>query len=136
MKAFKTIVLILFSASMILALTACGGGDDSKNAGSSESNNTKSSSEAATKDNQADAYRVIVKDESGAAVQGVMIQFCSDKACSMGETDADGIVVFEDDPGKYTVHVYSAPDGYAEDETEYEMPEEYGDVNITLKAAQ
>ena len=84
---------------------------------------------------QRDVYRVIVSDESGAGVQGVVVQLCSDQMCLKGETDASGIAVFEDQPeGAYTVHVCSVPEGYAEDETEYTAPETYGDVNITLKA--
>jgi hypothetical protein len=55
----------------------------------------------------------------------------------MGETDADGIATFENqEEGAYTAHVYMVPDGYAEDETEYPLPEKYGDITITLKAAQ
>ena len=115
-------IAIILCMSMVV-LAACGGsGTDS---GSS------------IPENPGNVYRVIVNDESGAAVQGVMIQFCSDSMCLMGETDADGIAAFEDQAaGAYTVHVYSVPDGYAEDTTEYAMPETYGDVNITLKAAE
>ena len=96
---------------------------------------SKSLSGSSATENRTDAYRVIVSDESGAGVQGVMVQFCSDQMCMMGETDASGIAVFENQPeGAYTVHVYSVPEGYAEDETEYTAPEKYGDVNIILKA--
>ena len=67
---------------------------------------------------------------------GVNIQFCSDLMCIMGTTDADGIAAFPDqEAGAYTVHVFSVPEGYAEDATEYPMPETYGDLKITLKAA-
>ena len=121
MKKIITFAIILCMS--MAALAACGGsGTDS---GSS------------IPENPGDAYRVIVNDESGTAVQGVMIQFCSDSMCLMGETDANGIAAFEDQPaGSYTIHVYSVPDGYEEDTTEYAAPETYGDVNITLKAAE
>lgn len=81
------------------------------------------------------AYRVITVDESGAPVAGVTVQFCSDQICTTGETDADGIAVFDSPEGIYTVHVGSVPEGYAEDETEYPVPGKYGDVTITLKTA-
>ncbi len=115
----KSIVLALILCMSVIMFAACGG--------------SSSGGKAAA----ADAYRVVVTDESGGGVQGVMVQFCSDQMCLMGETDGDGIAVFEGQAeGAYTVHVYSVPEGYAEDATEYEAPATYGDVNITLKAAQ
>ena len=121
MKKIITFALILCMSIAMLA--ACGG--------------SGSDSGSSIPENPGDVYRVVVNDESGAAVQGVMVQFCSDQMCLMGETDANGIAAFEDQPeGSYTVHVYSVPDGFAEDETEYAVPATYGDVSITLKAAQ
>ena len=121
MKKIITLAIILCMSLTVLA--ACGG---------SGSDNGSSVSE-----NPGDVYRVIVNDESGAAVQGVMVQFCSEIMCVMGETDADGIATFENqEEGDYFVHVYSVPEGFAEDATEYPVPETYGDVTITLKAAE
>ena len=119
MKKIITLAMILCMSMVLLA--ACGG----------------SGSGDGASENPGDVYRVIVTNESGAAVQGVMVQFCSDMMCLMGETDADGIAAFANqETGVYTVHVYSVPEGYAEDDTEYPMPASYGDINITLKAAQ
>ena len=56
--------------------------------------------------------------------------------CLMVETYADGIATFDSEEGVYTVHVYMVPEGYADDETEYKVPEKHGDVYITLKAAK
>lgn len=121
MKKIITLAMVLCMSTFMLA--ACGG----SNAGSA----------ASVPENPGNVYRVVVTDESGAAVQGVMIQFCSETMCLMGETDDSGIATFENqEEGAYTVHVYSVPDGYAEDATEYPAPEKYGDVTITLKAAQ
>lgn len=107
-------------------LAGCGG------SGSSDSGAAPAGGE-----NPGNVYRVITVDESGAPVAGTMVQFCSDQMCIMGETDADGVAVFEqDEAGIYTVKVYAVPDGFAEDKTEYPAPESYGDVNITLKAAE
>ncbi len=121
MKKIITLTIILCMSMVMLG--ACGG--------------SGTRSVAPTKKAPSNAYRVIVTDESGEPVQGAMIQFCSDAMCMMGETDADGIAAFENqEEGSYTVHVYSVPDGFAEDETVYPAPETYGDVAITLKAAQ
>ena len=120
MKKLIAVLVLCISAAM---LASCGGGDSS----------TKSN----VPENPGNVYRVITCDESGAPVEGVAIQFCSDQMCLMGETGADGIATFENqEEGVYTVHVYSVPECFAEDATEYSAPETYGDVNITLKAAQ
>ena len=51
----------------------------------------------------------------------------------MGETDANGIAVFEKAAGKYTVHILKAPEGFAKDDTEYPAPAEPGKMTIVLK---
>lgn len=80
-------------------------------------------------------YRIICVDESGNPVSGAKVQFCSDDTCMMGVTDADGIAVFDENPGHYTVHLLKPPAGYAKDGTEYEAPDTWGDVTIVLHAA-
>lgn len=111
----------------IMMLAACGAGEGAVQ---------RSVAPEASK-NPGNVYRVIVKDEAGKPVQGVAVQFCSDKMCQMGETDADGIAVYKNfEEAVHTIHVYSVPEGYAEDDTEYTSPETYGDIEITLKAAQ
>ena len=119
MKKLITLAVILCMGMTLFA--ACGG-----------SGSVSGSASA----NPGNVYRVITCDESGAPVAGVMIQFCNDQMCQMGETDADGIAVFDTAEGDYYIHVYSVPEGYAEDDTEYPVPESYGDVNITVKAAE
>ena len=109
----KKMITVMIICVCVLMLAACGGGGS-----------------------KASAYRVITSDESGAPVEGVNLQFCSDEMCQMGETGADGTAVFEVSEGAYTVKVFSVPEGYAEDKTEYQAPETYGDINITLKAAE
>ena len=119
MKKLIAVLVLCISAAM---LASCGGGD--------------SSTKAKVPENPGNVYRVITCDESGAPVEGVAIQFCSDQMCQMGETDADGIATFNSEEGVYTAHVYMVPEGYADDETEYKVPEKHGDVYITLKAAK
>ena len=58
-------------------------------------------------------YMICVQDaDSGKSVEDVVIQFCNDTSCTMGETDEDGNAVFEADAGNYTVHVLEVPEGY------------------------
>lgn len=116
----KKLIAVLFLCMSIMMLAACGGSD----------------SGSKIPENPGDVYRVITVDESGDPVKGVTIQFCSDTLCLMGETGDDGIAVFEDqEEGAYTAHVYAVPEGYAEDEKEYDMPETYGDITITIGKA-
>ena len=76
-------------------------------------------------------YRVIVNNEEGTPIPGVMVQFCSDIACMMGETDETGTAVFQEPQGEYTVHILKAPEEYTVDETEYPL-EEFADLTICL----
>lgn len=120
MKKVITCVIVLCIGMAVL--TACGG--------------SGSDGASSIPENPGNVYRVIVTDTSGAAVRGVTIQFCSDTMCLMGETDDNGMATFEDqEEGAYTVHVYSVPEGFEDDTAEYEAPLTYGDVYITLKAA-
>ena len=120
----KKLILLLLCVILLLP-AACGGGA------------AKEAAPAADAASSSGIYRVIVKDESGRPVQGVVVQLCSDQACQMGETDVDGVAAYpEAKEGNYTVHVYSVPEGFAEDDREYPVPETCKDVNIVLKAAQ
>lgn len=118
MKKITVLVVVVLS---LLVLAGCSG--------------SGSDSAASAPKNPGDVYRVITVDESGAPVEGVAVQFCSEQMCLMGETGADGIASFDQgEDSAYTVHVYKVPEGFAEDKTEYPVPETYGDVTITLKA--
>ena len=72
-----------------------------------------------------------VLDEDGNPVQGVAMQFCSDTACMLGETDETGTVVFNEKMGHYTVHILEAPEEYAVDNAEFTL-EEFCDLTIIL----
>ena len=79
------------------------------------------------------AYQVRVTDEEG-PVEGVMIQFCDESACSMQETDADGVAAFDMPQGTdYEVHVLTVPDGYQDDEEVYHFEDGARELEITLQ---
>ncbi len=57
-------------------------------------------------------WKVIVKDEDGARIAGVTVQFCNDTSCMIGRTDDTGTALFTAGPGQYTVHIQKVPEGY------------------------
>ena len=84
--------------------------------------------------NGMECYRVLVYDMDGNPVKGATIQFCSDDACNLGKTDAEGVAVFDMDEGlEYTVHVLKVPEGYAKNTTEYKTQTVYSDVTVFLE---
>lgn len=83
----------------------------------------------------ADACKVVVSDEDGIPVAGVKVQFCSDTACMAKNTDAEGTASFSAGNEKYTVHVLKVPEGFAACTEEFAVPQDLGDVRITLKKA-
>lgn len=63
----------------------------------------------------ADAYILYVVDQFGAPVPGVMVNFCTDTACTMMRSDANGTIVFGGETDAYHVQLLKAPAGYGFD---------------------
>ena len=118
MKKLLTIMLTLCLITVFAA--GCGGQNSNSDSGSAQAPD--------------DAYAVIVTDEDNAPVEGVVLQLCSDIACEQQTTDATGLAVFASEPGTYTLKVYKVPEGYAEDHTEYAVPDYFSLVQLVLKA--
>ena len=79
---------------------------------------SKPSSESEIEDPSKCTYTVNVTSlEDGKGIEGVMINFCTDSACTPVTTDEDGTAVFTGDPYKYHVQIIKCPEGF-------EMPEE------------
>ena len=97
-------------------------------------NETSTDPVPAADDNKKD-YRIIVKDEAGDPVAGVRIQFCDDPTCMFVKTDAEGTAAFSAEPGKYTVHMQTVPEGYELNEEEIPVTEDAQEVYILLKKA-
>jgi hypothetical protein len=77
-------------------------------------------------------YRVHVTDGTN-PIEKATVQFCSDAACLIGKTNADGYASFDQPAGAvYTVHILKAPAGYEKHEAEYETLREYCDVEIVI----
>ena len=81
----------------------------------------------------ADAYVVLVTDETGIPIPGITVQFCSDTECITEDTDRSGTARFVREAGAYTIHILRAP-GYTPDDTEYPAPEAPGTMTIVLKS--
>ena len=80
-------------------------------------------------------YRVHVTDGTN-PVEKVTVQFCSDTACLIGKTNADGYASFDQPAGAvYTVHILKTPSGYEKNEAEYETLREYCDVEVVISKA-
>lgn len=114
----KKLLAIVFTLCLITVFAAgCGGSQGSD----------------ASSDSAADsAYIAIVTDGEDAPVEGAVLQLCSDIACEQQTTDGTGTAVFTSEPGVYTLKVYKVPEGYAEDHTEYEVPENYALIPVVL----
>ncbi|MBR0373091.1 MAG: hypothetical protein IJH91_01030 [Mogibacterium sp.] len=117
MKRVLTLVLTVCIAMTLLA--GCGG-----SGGKEETPET------------VNAYLVLVVDADNAPVEGVGVQLCSDSTCILQKTDATGYTQFDVEEGSYTIHILTVPEGFASDETEYEVPETYGLVAIELQRAE
>ncbi len=57
-------------------------------------------------------YTVSCRGEDGAPVAGVMVNFCTDTACSPVTSGEDGNVVFTGAPEEYHVQVVRVPAGW------------------------
>ena len=85
-------------------------------------------------ENNNGAYRVIVSDQDGNPVKGVVVQFCSDVTCTMAKTDADGLASFDADEGQvYTIHILKAPEGFEKNNEEFRTLETYCDTKIVIQ---
>ena len=85
-------------------------------------------------ENNNGAYRVIVSDQDGNPVKGVVVQFCSDVTCTMAKTDADGLASFDADEGQvYTIHILKVPEGFEKNNEEFRTLETYCDTKIVIQ---
>lgn len=80
--------------------------------------------------------RVTVSDADGNAVEGAMVQFCSDDACVLGKTDAEGVASFEAEEGiTYTIHILKVPEDYEKTDEEFTVAGTDSEVHVVLQRA-
>lgn len=69
---------------------------------------------------QKGSYILHVVDQYGEPVPGVMVNFCTNEACTMAAGDENGVITFDGEKADYHVQVLKVPDGYSVD-PEFEM---------------
>ena len=84
-------------------------------------------------ESSADAYIIHVLDQNGDPVPEVVVNFCTDTACTPCEADESGTIVYNGKPDAYHVQIIDYPEGYSCDES-FEMytPETYGEWVLRL----
>ena len=65
-------------------------------------------------------YIIKVTDAQGKGVEGVKLDICDDKTCTLFTTDKNGEVKPEIQQGDYTVHLLKLPEGYSKTALEQE----------------
>ncbi len=70
-----------------------------------------------TEDN---GYIIKVTDPQGKGVEGVKLDICDDKTCTLFTTDINGEVKPGIQSGDYTVHLLKLPEGYTKTALEQE----------------
>ena len=80
------------------------------------------------------AYIVHVVDQDNNPVEEVVVNFCTDSACTPQETDETGTITFQGEPYQYHLQIVEVPDGYSWDESfdMYTTPE-YGEWVLRIK---
>lgn len=61
------------------------------------------------------AYVIHVLDQDGNPVPGTAVNFCTDAACTMAQSDENGVITFDGAPENYHVQILKAPEGYSFD---------------------
>ena len=84
--------------------------------------------------NEPKTYILHVIDQFSNPVGEVMVNFCTDTACTPQETDETGTITYEGEPYKYHVQIIEVPEGYSYDETfdMYTTPE-YGEWTLRIR---
>ncbi len=131
MKSMCRIIALLLA--MCTVLCACGGTETPETTAAPVE--TTAAPAAETVDDGKVTYTITVVDESGAPIQGAMVQICLD-ACYPGITDANGQAKFSVVEEDYKVSFLSLPAGftYSGDEQEFYFDGAF-EMTITLKAA-
>ena len=74
------------------------------------------------------AYVLHVEDQDGNPVPGVAVNFCTDAACTMQQSDENGVITFDGEKANYHVQILKAPEGYSFDKNfELYTGEAYGE---------
>ncbi len=116
-KHFIPLALLLLAACLI----GCGAGAGADKAGAEDALCT---------------YTVSCQGEDGAGIAGVMINFCTDSACTPVISGEGGAAVFTGAPEAYHVQIVSIPAGWEpEGPTEWTAEAKSQDFTISFREA-
>ena len=80
------------------------------------------------------AYILRVADQYGQPVPGAFINFCTDTACTMLQTDADGVITFDGARDAYHLSPLKVPEGYSFDASDdFYIGPDYGEWCLRIK---
>lgn len=80
-------------------------------------------------------YRILVTNEAGNPLPDAVVQICDGQICLLKTTDEDGLVIHVGAPFEYEIHVLTPPEGYGYAPKAYLMPQQGGELTITLPGA-
>ena len=81
-------------------------------------------------------YTVSCQGEDGAGIADVMINFCTDSACTPVTSGEDGAAVFTGAPAQYHVQIIRIPEGWAlEGQAEWTTEAKSQDFAISFREA-
>ena len=81
------------------------------------------------------AYILHVNDQNGEPVPGVVVNFCTDIACSMARSDESGIIRFDGKPDTYHIQLLKVPEGYSFDSGfDFYTTDTYGEWELLICA--
>ena len=104
----KFLAFLCLALCMIMLACSCGGNDTDTNTDTSTDTDSSTDTNVDTNVDSSEGvdlndgkYRVFVCNENGEAIVGAFVQYCLDKLCQFGETDANGYLVIPS--GEYHV---------------------------------
>ncbi len=87
----------------------------------------------AVPESQAQAYVLHIVDQDGEPVPGVAVNFCTDTACTMLQSDGSGTICFDGAPDACHVQLLKAPEGYSFDpDFELYTGKAYGEWRVRI----
>ena len=82
----------------------------------------------------AQAYRLHIVDQFGDPVPGAAVNFCTDTACVLRQSDEDGTISFDGAPDDYHVRLLKVPEGYSFDpDFELYTGRDYGEWRLRVR---
>ncbi len=80
------------------------------------------------------AYVLYVVDQYGEPVPGTYVNFCTDRTCTLAQSDENGVITFEGAPDSYHIQLLKVPEGFSFDpEFELYTGQAYGEWQLRIR---